>query len=614
MLRIDIVPINGRLASPDDCPTADELSPSTKEPLMPSSSEYHDASSDDERTNIHDKPMVTRRQILQALTACGVGSVAFQRALASRVVASGTVTAQMIEEAQWIAGLDLDEDQRASTAASLQRALQKFDAIRDVEVGYDVPPALYFYAAPHKRQVELTGRTVSAIKSAAPALPEDDQQLAFLSLTELAALVKSRQVTSQQLTELYLKRLEHYDPVLHCVVTLTSETAMEQAKQADKEIADGKYRGPLHGIPWGAKDLIAYPGYKTSWGAPFFRDQVIDEKATVAERIEKAGAVLVAKLSLGALAMGDRWFGGMTRNPWNTEQGSSGSSAGSASATAAGLVGFAIGSETLGSIISPSRRCGNSSLRPTYGRVSRHGCMALSWSMDKLGPICRSIEDCALVFGVIHGADGKDPTAVDQPFDWPAQRELSTMRIGYIENGKALKKREELAVLEDLGVTLVPIELPQHLPAWAMTIILNVEAATVFDEITRKGITDGLNSWPGIFRQGQFVPAVEYLRANRARTVLMQAMSELMETVDCYVGGDDAAITNLTGHPSAVLPAGFKEKGDRKTPYSVTFTGQLFGETDLLSVAHAYQLATGQHLKHPTLPDAEAEAEEEKES
>ncbi|MEE2990184.1 MAG: amidase [Planctomycetota bacterium] len=577
---------------------------------MQSNPENHQDQAEEQATTIHDKPLATRRQILQVLAAGGIGSVAFQRALASRVVAAGTVTPQMIEEAQWIAGLDLNEADQTSTAASVQRALGQFEALRDVDVGYDVPPALYFHAAPWQRSEELPRGTVSASETAAPALPDSDEGLAFLPLSELAVLMQNRQITSEQLTELYLGRLERFDPLLKCVVTLTPEIAIKQAKRADAEIAAGRYRGPLHGIPWGAKDLIAYPGYKTSWGAPHFKDQVLNEKATVAQRIEQAGAVLVAKLSLGALAMGDRWFGGMTRNPWNPEQGSSGSSAGSASATAAGLVGFSIGSETLGSIISPSRRCGNSSLRPTYGRVSRHGCMALTWSMDKLGPICRSIEDCALVFGAIHGFDGKDPTAVDRPFHWPPRRGLHTLRIGYSENDKPLKERTELGVLEELGATLVPIELPHNLPAWAMTIILNVEAATVFDELTRKGITEGLNSWPGTFRQGQFIPAVEYLRANRVRTILMRAMAEVMKTVDCYVGGDDAAITNLTGHPCAVVPAGFKKKDDVRTPYSVTFTGQLFGETDLLTVAHAYQLETGQHLEHPLLPEPAAEKDE----
>jgi Asp-tRNA(Asn)/Glu-tRNA(Gln) amidotransferase A subunit family amidase len=551
------------------------------------------------------QPILSRRTLLKSLAVGGVGTLAFQRALTARVVAAGTVTPQMIEEAQWIAGLELDEKDRSSTASRVQRALNQFDAIRDVDVDYSVPPALHFHVAPQQPAFNGPLGSVTPSEEVAPALPDSPEQLAFMPLTELAALIRTRKISSMELTRLYLGRLEKYDPLLKCVVTLTPETALEQAARADAEIAAGRYRGALHGIPWGAKDLIAYPGYPTSWGAPPFKDQVFEQKATVAQRLEQAGAVLVAKLSLGALAMGDRWFGGMTRNPWNPEQGSSGSSAGSASATAAGLVGFAIGSETLGSIVSPCRRCGTSGLRPTFGRVSRHGCMSLAWSMDKLGPICRSIEDCALVFGEIHGFDGKDPSAIDRPFHWPPRRNLQTIRVGYTENGKALKDREELAVLKELGVEMVPIELPHFLPAGALTIILNVESATVFDELTRKGITEGLNSWPSTFQQGQFIPAVEYLRANRVRTILMKEMEKVMQEVDCYVGGNDLTITNLTGHPTVVLPAGFNNNGAIETPYSVTFTGQLWGETDLLTVAHAYQQASGQHLKHPNLPDPE---------
>ncbi|HUG90853.1 MAG TPA: amidase, partial [Planctomycetaceae bacterium] len=425
--------------------------------------------------------------------------------------------------------------------------------------------------------------------------------LAFLPVTELAALVRTRQVSSLELTKLYLERLEKYDPVLKCVVTLTADLAIEQAKHADREIAAGRYRGPLHGLPWGAKDLIAYPGYPTTWGAPQFKDQTFDEKATVAHRLDDAGAVLVAKLSLGALAMGDRWFGGMTRNPWNPEQGSSGSSAGSAAATAAGLVAFSLGSETLGSIVSPSRRCGVTGLRPTFGRVSRHGCMSLSWSMDKIGPICRSVEDCALVFGAIHGFDGLDAAAVDRPFDWPPRRDLRTLKVGYVENDTPADEREELRVLRDLGLKLVPITLPERFPVGALDLILDTEAAAVFDELTREGITEGLNTWPHTFRKGQFVPAVEYLRANRIRSLLMREMDELMSQVDCYIGGDDLVITNLTGHPTVCLPAGFRKSDGVETPTAVTFTGRLYGETDLLAVAHAWQRATGFHLRRPPL-------------
>jgi Asp-tRNA(Asn)/Glu-tRNA(Gln) amidotransferase A subunit family amidase len=409
------------------------------------------------------------------------------------------------------------------------------------------------------------------------------------------------------LTRLYLERLRKYDPALHCVVTYTEELALKQAERADREIAAGRYRGPLHGVPWGAKDLIAYPGHKTTWGALPFKDQTLDLKATVAQRLEDAGAVLVAKLTLGALAMGDLWFGGRTRSPWDPKQGSSGSSAGSAAAAAAGLVGFALGSETLGSIVSPCSRCGATGLRPTFGRVSRHGCMTLAWSMDKIGPIARSVEDCALVFGAIHGFDGFDPSAVDRPFAWPCPRDLRKLRVGYVERSEAAKDRDDLKVLRELGVQLVPIKLPGTYPIAALRIILGTEAATAFDELTRQGVTEGLNSWPQTFRQGQFVPAVEYLRANRIRSLVMREMEELMSGVDLYVGGNDLLLANLTGHPTVVLPDGFRKAGAVEVPRAITFTGRLYGETELLAVAHAYQQATGHHLRRPPMDKVTAE-------
>ena len=403
---------------------------------------------------------------------------------------------------------------------------------------------------------------VEPIRSAVPKKPDSKDDLAFLPVTSLAQLVRTRAISSTELTKLYLERLKKYDPVLKCVVTLTEELVLKQAEAADREIKAGKYRGPLHGIPWGAKDLIAYPGYKTTWGAGPYKDQTLDTKATVVRKLEEAGAVLVAKLSLGALAMGDRWFGGMTRNPWNVKQGSSGSSAGPASATVAGLVGFSIGSETLGSIVSPCSRCGASGLRPTFGRVSRAGCMTLSWTMDKLGPICRSIEDCALVLGAIHGADQLDNASVTRPFRWPLGRELRSLRVGYVEDKQAAKDRAELQVLRDLGVTLVPIQMPTKYPAETST-ILDSECAAAFDELTRKGIDEGIGTWGNTFRQGQFIPAVEYIRANRVRTMLMKEMEALFEKVDLYVGGYfDLGITNLTGHPTAVMPNGFIKRGD----------------------------------------------------
>jgi Asp-tRNA(Asn)/Glu-tRNA(Gln) amidotransferase A subunit family amidase len=312
---------------------------------------------------------------------------------------------------------------------------------------------------------------------------------------------------------------------------------------------------------------------------------------------------LVAKLTLGALAMGDKWFGGKTRNPWDAEQGSSGSSAGSAATTAGGLVGFALGSETLGSIVSPCTRCGATGLRPTFGRVSRHGCMALAWSMDKIGPIARSVEDCALVFGTIHGADGLDPAAVDRPFSWPLRGDIRSLRVGYIENSTDAKDREELRVLRDLGLKPVPVKLPEKIPVGPLRHILEVESAAAFDELTRQGVTAGLNEWPGIFRQSMFISAVDYLRANRVRTLLMREMETVMAGLDVYVGsvGRDLLLTNLTGHPSVVLPDGFRKEGTVEHPTALTFTGRLYGETELLAVARAYQQATGSHLRHPPL-------------
>jgi Asp-tRNA(Asn)/Glu-tRNA(Gln) amidotransferase A subunit family amidase len=422
------------------------------------------------------------------------------------------------------------------------------------------------------------------------------------------------------------------------VITMTGDLALEQADLADREISAGRYRGPLHGIPWGAKDLLAVAGYRTTWGAKPFEDQIRSETATVAARLREAGATLLAKLSVGALAWGDVWFDEMTRNPWNPEQGSSGSSAGSAASTAAGLVGFAIGTETWGSIVSPCTRCGATGLRPTFGRVSRHGVMALSWSMDKIGPIARSVEDCALVFGAIHGADGLDPTAVDRPFAWPPRRDPRALRVGYVkslfEEDRAAEVEDEsekaalrewqahdLATLEALrgiGIEPAPVELPDGFPIDALALILTAEAATAFDELTRSGKDDLLvrqvrDAWPNVFRQGQLITAVDYIRANRVRTLVMQAMEHMMADVDVYVapsyGGDNLLLTNLTGHPAVVVPNGFRSADD--TPTSVTFMAGLHREEDALSVAHAYQQATGFHLRRPTLPAAAAGAGEE---
>jgi len=553
---------------------------------------------------------ITRRNVLAALTGLGIGTAAFHEAIAANL--ADRVSPEDVERAERIAGLKLTEAQRKEVAAAVDRAVANYKNLREIALANSVPPAIHFHPAPWMApNCDSRENTVRLTERAAPKRPKTDDDLAFLPVTELAALLRSRKVTSTELTKLYLARLKKYDPILKCVVTLTEDLALKQAKRADAEIAAGRYRGPLHGIPWGAKDLIAVPGHPTTWGATPFKEQTLDTTATVVQRLEAAGAVLIAKLSLGALAMGDQWFGGRTNCPWNPKMGSSGSSAGSCAATAAGCVGFAIGSETLGSIVSPCRRNGTSGLRPTFGRVSRAGCMTLAWSMDKLGPIARSLEDCALIFGAIHGFDGLDPSAVDRPFAWPSPRPLNSLKVGYFPKQT---KEEHLKILRELGVKLVPIELPKKNPYYPLVMILDTEAGAVFDELTRKGVTEGLNSWPRTFRRAQFTPAVEYLRANRVRTLLMKEMEDdVMSKVDCYIGGNDLVLTNLTGHPTAVFPAGFREIRGATMPYSVTFTGRLYGESDLLAVSHAFQQKLTAHLKRPPLERWLKEANDAKE-
>jgi Asp-tRNA(Asn)/Glu-tRNA(Gln) amidotransferase A subunit family amidase len=484
-----------------------------------------------------------------------------------------------------------------------------------VKLPNSVPPALVFQPYGSHQPIPHGASNGVQIATAPPARkPSSDEEVAFSSVATLGHLIRSKQISSEELTKLYLERLKKYGPALLCIVSLTEELALKQARQADEENAAGRYRGPLHGIPWGAKDLIGYPGYKTTWGAGPYKEQMLDTKATVAARLEEAGAVLVAKLTLGALAQGDQWFGGMTRNPWNIRQGSSGSSAGSAAATVAGLVGFAIGTETLGSIVSPCTRCGATGLRPTFGRISRHGCMALSWSMDKLGPIARSVEDCAIIFNAIHGHDPHDPSTVDQPFQWPSAKKLNEIKVGYIESNTPKEERNELKQLEQLGVQLVAIKLPDSVPVMPLRLILTAEAGAAFDDLTRAGIKDGIGNWPSTFQNAEFIPAVEYIRANRIRTLLMEEMQKVFDQVDLYVGGNDLVLANLTGQPTIVLPNGFRKSGEMEVPTAITMTGRLFGEGELLTVAHAYQQATRHHLKHPPMDKVTVDYREQKDA
>lgn len=524
------------------------------------------------------------------------------------------VTSKDIASAEKILGLHFSKKERQLMVENLRRNLESYKEMREVPLENQVPPSLQFNPVLPGMCFTNESSVFHPGSDVGEKIPDDLTDLAFYSIADLARLIRSRKVTSVELTNLYLDRLKKYGPKLECVITLTEDLALEQAKRADEEIAAGLYRGPLHGIPWGAKDLLSTKGIRTTWGALPYRDQIPDEDATVVERLEEAGAVLVAKLTMGALAMGDVWYGGKTRNPWNLEQGSSGSSAGSAAATSAGLVAFAIGTETLGSIVSPSTRCGVTGLRPTFGRISRHGAMALSWSMDKIGPICRTAEDCALVFQAIYGPDGKDLTLEDIPFSWDPATNVKNIRIGYLK--KAFDReyrtrkydRAALEVLRSLGIQLIPIELPEF-PTRAIRFILSAEAAAAFDELTRSGRDDLLvrqdrGAWPNIFRSARFIPAVEYIQANRLRTLLRQKMAEKMKGIDVFVsptfGGETLLITNLTGHPCVVVPDGFD---DKKSPTSISFIGNLFGEEKMLLVAKAFQDATGFHLKHPSLDE-----------
>jgi Asp-tRNA(Asn)/Glu-tRNA(Gln) amidotransferase A subunit family amidase len=536
------------------------------------------------------------------------------------------ITKEMMHQAEKLIGIELTDAQEAMALGGVNRNLDAYEANRKIDIPLDTEPAISFHPMPARKEL-YTARTKFRFGKVELPQFKTVEDLAFATVPQLAELIRTRRISSTELTKMYLARLKTYGPKLLCVVTLTEDLALKQAAAADAEIKRGKYRGPLHGIPWGAKDLFATKGIKTTWGAEPYRDQVIDYDSTVVERLTEAGAVLVAKLSMGALAQGARWFGGVTRNPWQIDEaqtGSSGSSAGPASATAAGLVGFSIGTETLGSIVSPSSRCGVTGLRPTYGRVSRYGAMGLSWTMDKIGPMCRGVEDCAAALHAIYGPDGKDITVGDAPFNWNPDTNISTLRIGYLKtefdgpttpptNEQQRTQAEQrrtiyktaLEVLEKAGAKLTPIELPKFSAA-TLRFILSAEAATAFDDITRDGRVNQLsgqspNDWPNTFRTSRFIPAVEYLRAQRARTLLMREMEKLMSQWDVFVSPAPASasllVTNLTGHPAVVLPCGFVNN----LPVAIMFTGGVYDEVSPLRVALAYERATTWHTMHPKM-------------
>src|SRR5437868_1538385 len=557
---------------------------------------------------------------LGAITAAGItGGRSTIEALAQQRTQSNHVTQEALHAAEQVIGVELTSDQETMALAGVNRNFSAYEGLRKITIPLDTEPAIAFHPGSRSRQTprpqENPKHAPKRVRKVEAPHHRSVDDLAFCTVAQLAELVRTRRVSPVDLTRMYIDRLKRYGPKLNCTITLTEDLALKQAAQAEREIKRGKHRGPLHGIPWGAKDLFATKGIKTTWGAEPYENQVIEYDATVVNRLHEAGAVLVAKLSMGALAQGPRWFGGVTRNPWQPDEdrlGSSGSSAGSAAVTSAGLVGVAVGTETLGSIVSPSSRCGVVGLRPTYGRISRYGAMGLSWTMDKIGPICRGVEDCAAVLRAAYGPDGRDLTVGDAAFNWTPDRPLAAMRIAYLqsefERGDDKQKamyKEALDALRAAGVKLEPVELPKF-STDSLRIILNAEAATAFDDITRDARVNQLsgqspNDWPNSFRTSRFITAVEYLRAQRARTLLMREMDQFMSKWDVFVspapGSASLLVTNLTGHPAVCLPCGFIDN----LPRSLMFTGGLYDEAAPLRVAMAFERATQWHTMHPKM-------------
>lgn len=528
--------------------------------------------------------------------------------------ADQSITSEIANCASKVFGIEFDAAERDSMVDILNNQLLGFERVRKIHLTNDVAPALLFDPIPVGFEFEKVRKPFKVSMIGKVTLPKDRDSLAFYTVAQLGELIRTKQISSLALTQFFIARLKKYSPTLLNVITLTEELAIQQATQADMEIKSGKYRGPLHGIPYGAKDLLAKKGYPTTWGSNIYKTQQLPYDATVIQKLEKAGAVLVAKMSLGEFAMGDVWFGGMTRNPWNTKTGASGSSAGSGSAVSAGCLPFAIGTETLGSIVSPSTVNGVTGLRPTFGRVSRFGAMALSWSMDKIGPMTRSVEDCALVFNAIQGPDGQDATVRDLPFNYEPLKTLKGTRIGYLkkafESNYSNRVNDSLTLnkLRELGAELIPFELPSY-PVGDLTIAIGIEGGAAFDELTltnkdNQMVRQTKNAWPNRFRVARFIPAVEYVQAQRVRTKMIQDLYQVLkkEKIEVYItpayAGGNLTYTNLSGHPSICLPNGFNKS---EMPTSITFTAQLYAEAKLLAIAKMYQDATDWHKNHPKL-------------
>lgn len=521
-------------------------------------------------------------------------------------------TVKLLQQAAALYDLDFTVSEADSMIGNITGWRRTYVRMHQQLPKNDLPYPFAFNPAPHGYEIPNNQKKIVWNIPNNVSLPQNKNDLAFYSIIQLASLVKNKKITSVELTRFFINRLKKWGDTLQSVITLTEDLALQQARQADDEIKKGKYRGPLHGIPYGLKDLFAVKGYKTTWGSTPYKDQVVDEDAYVYTRLKNAGAVLCAKLSLGALANNNKWFGGETKNPWDLQQGSSGSSAGSAASVVAGLLPFTIGTETLGSIVSPSTRCGATGLRPTFGTVSRSGAMVLCWSLDKAGPICRSAEDDAIVYYHIKGTDGRDAGAVDHAFNFDQKQDVKKLRFAYAENyfQRLPKDAMEWKVLDaykSMGIDIKPVQFPDSAvyPANLVSVILSAESAAAFDELTRTNRDDLIEIqsrgfWPNTFRAARLIPAVEYINANRYRYTLCQKIQEFMKDYDVVIvptfAGSQLAITNLTGNPVVCMPMGFNQ---RNQPVSITLVGNLYDEASILEAAKAYQDKTGHHKKHP---------------
>ncbi|MBO6574147.1 MAG: amidase [Rhodothermales bacterium] len=520
-----------------------------------------------------------------------------------------------VQGAQKVAGLDFTDEELRTMRRNLERNLRSYSELREHPLDNAVAPALWFEPRP-PGFVMPTGTSSFDVRLPEARVPED-REFAFLTVAELASLLRTRAVTSEELTRYYIDRLRAHDAELQAVVTLLEDRALAQARAADREIAAGTWRGLLHGIPYGAKDLLAVPGYPTTWGAGPYRDQVIDRTATVIRRLDEEGAVLIAKLTSGELASGDRWFGGRTMTPWDSTTGASGSSAGPGSATAAGLVPWAIGTETWGSIISPSTRNGLTGLRPTYGMVSRAGAMTLSWSLDKIGPMCRTALDCAIAFSGMLGQDPEDPSTVNAPVQVGQGRDWSSVRLGYVKDAfdrdstaTGDNARAAMEVFRAMGMQVDSVAFPGPVN-WSGVIstVIRGESGAVFDQLLQENLDDSL-SWQSSssransLRQSRFIPAAEYIQANRHRALLIMSMDSLMQEFDLLIApsGAGGAITNLTGQPAITLKNGYRSPDDRpeaRLPTGISLIGGLYDDGLLLDAAIAYQQRTDWHRQHP---------------